>query len=620
MFLPKIYIKLFVIIFLPGFLFLFFSAPLVLADNYQIPAQNTRNTNPYTIQPIPDPTGDEKIGPIPKTSDYQIQQINIIDDIVGGIKGGAAWAISEITGVAASAATTLIEGSLYIVQKAALVQLVGNTAEKLLDCAAKGECVSYFDDLHNTLTGPNPNAQFGVLGISQEISNVMLAIPIPVSSEQYLASINPFETAQAQSGAEALGASDVILDIWTVVRNASYALLVVVLVIVGFLIMIRWKTDPRTAVTLQNSLPRIAIAMLLITFSFAIAGLMVDGTRILSVLFDQLLSGTLQSSFSAKAGIAGLFGITGGILGLILEAPVIYWTFLGMLFLLLILGIILLVIWFIIAIKLLTRYVMFLLLVMFAPFFFLAGALPNGGGAISFWFKRTGAAMVAIPATGLVMNLAFLIGFSGFGQAELPQITEGIIPLGGALDEAFGWFFFAPFVGIALLFFATKVPDAVDELFGVRSLTGGGRGGGGGFFGGVVGAPYRGLVATGQFNRGIEGTRSLATQFAGSGGLAGRIGRGALRMPLIGTPATREQAGIASTEEQTKNKQVRVARQAERIADVKAAETAGAARTSKPTPGPGSTSETAARTSTQQTKAEEDQAQTQKKTGTEDYG
>lgn len=73
-----------------------------------------------------------------------------------------------------------------------------------------------------------------------------------------------------------------ILPLWTAARNVSYLLFVLVFVIIGLAIMLRVRIDPRTVMTLQNQIPRIIIGILLVTFSYAIAGLMIDGMWLLT--------------------------------------------------------------------------------------------------------------------------------------------------------------------------------------------------------------------------------------------------------------------------------------------------------------------------------------------------
>jgi len=67
-----------------------------------------------------------------------------------------------------------------------------------------------------------------------------------------------------------------LIPIWSAFRNVSYIILVIILVAIGFMIMFRMKLNPQTVIGIENSLPRIVITLLLITLSFAIAGLLID--------------------------------------------------------------------------------------------------------------------------------------------------------------------------------------------------------------------------------------------------------------------------------------------------------------------------------------------------------
>lgn len=64
--------------------------------------------------------------------------------------------------------------------------------------------------------------------------------------------------------------------IWGVFRDVSYMVLVLILIAIGFMIMFRMKINPQTIISVENALPRVVISLLLITFSFAIAGLLID--------------------------------------------------------------------------------------------------------------------------------------------------------------------------------------------------------------------------------------------------------------------------------------------------------------------------------------------------------
>lgn len=67
-----------------------------------------------------------------------------------------------------------------------------------------------------------------------------------------------------------------VLDLWKLIRNIAYFFLILVFIFIGLGVMLRINIDPRTVMTLQNQLPRIIIGILLITFSYAIAAVMID--------------------------------------------------------------------------------------------------------------------------------------------------------------------------------------------------------------------------------------------------------------------------------------------------------------------------------------------------------
>lgn len=97
-----------------------------------------------------------------------------------------------------------------------------------------------------------------------------------------------------------------LLPIWKVFRNIAYFLLALVMVAVGFMVMLRKKIDPKTVVTIQNALPQIVITLLLVTFSYAIVGILID----LMYLMILVMVGIFKSTgmLPDPAGMAKLFG------------------------------------------------------------------------------------------------------------------------------------------------------------------------------------------------------------------------------------------------------------------------------------------------------------------------
>lgn len=83
----------------------------------------------------------------------------------------------------------------------------------------------------------------------------------------------PEASAQTGFGYSALSP---LQTFWTATRNITYGFMILIILVMAFMIMFRTKISPQTVITIQSSLPKIVIALLLITFSYAIAGFAVD--------------------------------------------------------------------------------------------------------------------------------------------------------------------------------------------------------------------------------------------------------------------------------------------------------------------------------------------------------
>ena len=82
-----------------------------------------------------------------------------------------------------------------------------------------------------------------------------------------------------------------LIGIWSAFRNIVYLLLVIVFIVIGLAIMLRIKIDPRTVMSIQNQIPKIIIGILVVTFSFAIAGFLIDLMWVFIYLIYGIFSG-----------------------------------------------------------------------------------------------------------------------------------------------------------------------------------------------------------------------------------------------------------------------------------------------------------------------------------------
>ncbi len=108
--------------------------------------------------------------------------------------------------------------------------------------------------------------------------------------------------------AEGIGFATIkpFIKIWTVFRNLAFIILVLVMISIGFLIMFRMKINPQTVISVETALPKIVIALLLITFSYPIAGFLIDIMYVFILIITSILS-TVNVGRFVPSNTASLF-------------------------------------------------------------------------------------------------------------------------------------------------------------------------------------------------------------------------------------------------------------------------------------------------------------------------
>lgn len=113
-----------------------------------------------------------------------------------------------------------------------------------------------------------------------------------------------------------------IAGLWIIFRNIVYLLFVVIFVLIGVGIMLRLRIDPRTVMTIQNQIPKIVIGIILVTLSFPIAGFLIDIMWVVILIVISILSpviGNPSANFVTPFGLTGIIlpgGAWGGILAI----------------------------------------------------------------------------------------------------------------------------------------------------------------------------------------------------------------------------------------------------------------------------------------------------------------
>ena len=316
------------------------------------------------------------------------------------------------------------------------VSTVGTSAMSLVICGFRG-CG----------TDQNGLTDGGAAGLLAKSISFLYSVE-PASSVEYLADLGSNLNFVPKARAQGMGfyAFSPVLSLWKFARNICYLLLTIVFVITGFMIMFRTKLNPQTVISIQNSIPRLVVALILVTFSYAIAGLMIDLghliTRIIAkALQEQGLIATSSSGGLNPSGVlnnllnADVFTLinplrdmdklvreigqtTVGAEGLpaglsTLTVRLVFW----------IAGFFIM---FKIFFALLMPYVTIILGVIFGPFQILFGSILGGGGGVGNWIKQLLAGIMVFPVTFAMLAIAAVI--KGYTAPTLygPHIEWGL--------------------------------------------------------------------------------------------------------------------------------------------------------------------------------------------------
>lgn len=316
----------------------------------------------------------------------------------------------------------------------------------------------------------------------------------PVSSKEYFADVGKSLGIVKTAYAQGIGFSGLknLLPLWKAMRNLAYIAFVIVFLFMGLAIMLRIKLDPKTVVTIQNAIPKLVIGLVLVTFSYAIAGLMIDLIYLIIYLGVLALQGPLTAANPAGYSIVsdqakyanlgfgdtvltivggtfkGIFGnwttgIGGGILIILsglaagLLVPATGMVVLGALLPALIIGIIVLFLVFKLLFSLIGCYITIIVSVIIAPLQILLGVFPGSQGGFSAWFRNLLANILVFPAVALVILIGWLLTGGNYGPTWSPP---GLSMGAGAL--------MTPILGIGMLLLVNKVPDIVKNAFKIK--------------------------------------------------------------------------------------------------------------------------------------------------------
>ncbi|MBP7700882.1 hypothetical protein KA111_02350 [Candidatus Woesebacteria bacterium] len=215
-----------------------------------------------------------------------------------------------------------------------------------------------------------------------------------------------------------------VLDLWKVFRNVSYMLFVFIFIVLGFMIMFRQKIGGQTAVTAQQAIPNVVASLIFVTFSYAIAGFLIDLMYLLMFMiigiFGQTAPGVdggiidfnilelMGRLFQDVSGFSNNVDIVTQLMGSMVNNETLGNTLgiVGGVTLSLVLAVAILIGTFKLFFELLKSYATVVLSVVTAPLLLLGGAFP-GKNVFGPWVKNIVANLSAFPVVLMVVILFY---------------------------------------------------------------------------------------------------------------------------------------------------------------------------------------------------------------------
>lgn len=276
--------------------------------------------------------------------------------------------------------------------------------------------------------GPVIAGKRGLLPGLGALISMMYESPV-ASTETYVADVmhSAGVTIAPPAQAQGLGfvALNPVMELWRTFRNVAYIFYVLMFIAIGFMIMFRQKLGQQ-AITAQQAIPSIIVSLIMVTFSYAIAGFLIDIMYLVMFLvvgvFDQTSGIGSEvigyNIFKLGATFLGAGFSAGRIAGAGLVSDMIDATFgsgdrgllqrgvewVGGITVGVVIAIAVLISTFKLFFELLKSYASVVLHVVTAPLQLMVGAIP-GNNAVSGWIKNLIGNLSPFP----VVLLAFVM-------------------------------------------------------------------------------------------------------------------------------------------------------------------------------------------------------------------
>jgi len=293
-----------------------------------------------------------------------------------------------------------------------------------------------------------------------------------------------------------------ILNIWKVFRNLAYALLTIVFLVLGLMIMFRVKISPQAVLTIENALPRVIGVLILITFSYAIAGFLIDLMYVtIGILIAVAKQGGMKSIGDivqtqqqyARAGMGrvatmifptifrsfddfikmfyGGYGfaipavLVGGVIGTLiggLGVGTVGGAIAGpgalATLLILIICIVAIFLLFKLWFALIKVYLSIILQIIFSPLLLLGGVLPNSPFSFGSWLKGLVANLLVFPTLVILLIIAYTLSRENVTSLWTPPFLGGTALSHGTTGV----------IAIGFLLILPSVPDIIKGAMGIK--------------------------------------------------------------------------------------------------------------------------------------------------------
>lgn len=461
------------------------------ATTQTTPTQTVQNKLPQTTNTATDSAGQVLGIPgldfLPNPLDVGKCIANPVQCAIDKAKGAAGDVVGGLLGSIKEIVLSVIKWSLIFVLKIVVSilgfgsNLYGTACNTILDAFRE----IAFNDPHENQIAQHFNV-FVLMdaGYSSMYGSFPKNTTVNNLASLFQQNVLGIQTARAATGTELLGI--MVKSFWERFRDIAIIFMVIALVGIGLMVMLRRRLDPRTVVTATNSLPRFAIALILIFFSFVISGLFIDLVNI-SVALVQNVTRTILAggafalvsnalggelfwfpvfaifsgatminwgAFFCTSGIVGSVGLLAGPLGLFV-IPVIIMVVETILRLILFL-LAAYIFWILVK-----NYALMVLYTIFSPLFFLLGAVPGFEKITVNWFKRMFVYALLFPTVLLFIYLG--MGLLFMSNPFLQILGEGApkapVPIQTTVISI-------PYLlGMGILFYTTKLPKLLEKTF-----------------------------------------------------------------------------------------------------------------------------------------------------------